>query len=270
MECYNPLKSQEEFILHLLDQLERPIIFAHRGASVSAPENTMSAFELAARLGAKAIELDTMLCSDGIPVVIHDHTLERTTNGHGQVRDHNYSVLSYLDAGSWFSDAYKGEKIPALHQVLKSFSDRILINIELKNYHAPHDNLPETVMQLIDEFNLWESVLFSSFLPRNLRSIRKRKPFAKVALLCPTGFEGWVFRSPIYKNLSPAIIHPAIDDVDREYIQREHCNGRRVHVWTVNDKVKAKELFLIYVDGIFTDDPASMLEVLRQNQPPVN
>jgi glycerophosphoryl diester phosphodiesterase len=259
---------QEETTLHLLDHLERPVIFAHRGASVSAPENTMSAFELAVKLGAKAIELDAMLSRDGIPVVIHDHTLERTTNGHGLVGDHDFSDLSCLDAGSWFSEVYKREEISSLHHVLKRFTNKILINIELKNYHAPHDDLSETVIQLIDESNLWDSVLFSSFLPGNLRLIRKRNPSAKVALLCATGIKGWIFRSPFYRHLSSEIIHPAIEDVDQVYIQCEHRNGRRVHVWTVNDKEKAKELFLSDVDGIFTDDPESMLEALRINRLP--
>ena len=249
--------------MHLLDQLKRPVIFAHRGASVYAPENTLSAFELAVKLGAKAIELDTMLSSDGIPVVIHDHTLERTTDGHGHVNSHNYSDLSRLDAGSWFSDAFKGEKIPSLHKVLESLSNKILVNIELKNYHAPHDNLVETAMQLVDKLNLWDSVLFSSFLPRNLRLLRLKNPDAKIALLCSPGIKGWIFRSSIYYDLSPAIIHPAACDVDLKYIVREHHRGRRVHVWTVNDKNKAIDLFNSNTDGIFTDDPRSMFEVLR-------
>ncbi len=105
--------------MHLLDKLERPIIFAHRGASISAPENTLSAFELAVKLGARAIELDAMLSSDGIPVVIHDHTLERTTNGRGFVSDFTCAELMKLDAGAWFSEEFTGERIPTLEQVLK-------------------------------------------------------------------------------------------------------------------------------------------------------
>jgi glycerophosphoryl diester phosphodiesterase len=253
--------------MHLLDQLDRPIIFAHRGASTNAPENTMAAFELAVRLGAKAIELDTMLSRDGIPVVIHDHTLERTTNGHGLVSDHNYSDLTSLNAGSWFSETYKGEKIPLLREVLERITNNILINIELKNYHAPHDNLIEIVIKLVHELDLWDVVLFSSFLPKNLKLIRNHRPEAKTALLCPSGIKGWFFRSPIYLNLSPAIIHPAVNDAESKYIKREHHRRRRVHVWTVNDKAKAKELFINGADGIFTDEPAAMLEVLRLLHP---
>ena len=253
--------------MHLLNQLDKPVIFAHRGASASAPENTLAAFELAVSLGAKAIELDTMLSRDGVPVVIHDHTLERTTNGLGLVGDHDHSDLIQLDAGSWFSETYKGEKIPLLHEVLSRFSHKILINIELKNYHAPNDTLTETVIKQVEELDVWDSVLFSSFLPRNLKQIQKHKREAKIALLCPSGITGWLFRSSIYKSLSPEIIHPAESDVDPKFIKREHNRARRVHVWTVNNKAIARELFIDKVDGIFTDDPAAMLEVLRLLHP---
>ena len=253
--------------MHLLDQLERPVIFAHRGASANAPENTFAAFELAVRMGAEAIELDSMLSQDGIPVVIHDHTLERTTNGHGLVSSQDLSDLIKLDAGSWFSETFKGEQVPLLREVLERFSHNILINIELKNYHAPHDTLAETVLKLVDELNIWDSVLFSSFLPGNLRLIHKRNPEAKVALLCPSGIKGWFFRSSLYLKLSPEIIHPAESDVNSKYIEREHQRRRRVHVWTVNDKAKARELLIDDVDGIFSDEPAAMKEVLRLLHP---
>ena len=105
-------------------------------------------------------------------------------------------------------EEFKGEKIPTLEEVLKMISHNILINIELKNYHAPHDNLTETVIKMVDGIDLWDSVLFSSFLPRNLRLIRKKNPEAKIALLCPSGIKGWLFRSSFYLNFSPEIIHP--------------------------------------------------------------
>jgi len=253
--------------LHLLDQLDKPVIFAHRGASANAPENTLAAFELAVKMGAKAIELDVMLSRDGIPVVIHDHTLERTTNGRGVVNDFNLSDLIHLEAGSWFSGSYISEKIPLLREVLTSYSHNILINIELKNYHTPHDNLTETVLKLVDELDVWDSILFSSFLPKNLKLVKDHKPDAKTALLCPTGIRGWLFRSSIYLNLSPSIIHPAEKDVDSKYIEMEHHRDRRVHVWTVNDEARARELIINGIDGIFTDKPKVMLEVLRLINP---
>lgn len=253
--------------MHLLDKLERPIIFAHRGASISAPENTLSAFELAVKLGARAIELDAMLSSDSIPVVIHDHTLERTTNGRGFVSDFTFADLLKLDAGAWFSYEFTGERIPTLEQVLKMISNDVLVNIELKNYHAPHDTLTKRVLQVVDGLGLWDCVLFSSFLPRNLRIIRKKKPEAKVALLCPPGFSGWLMRSSFYMYLSPEFIHPSIDDVDKKSIAKEHTKGRRVHVWTVNSKSKANELFENNIDGIFTNDPLIMQEEETKSHP---
>jgi glycerophosphoryl diester phosphodiesterase len=252
---------------HILDQLDKPVIFAHRGASADAPENPLAAFELAVRMGAKAIELDTMLSKDGIPLVIHDHTLERTTNGQGFVSDCDLSELALLDAGSWYSDAYIGEKIPLLHEVLTRYSRTLLINIELKNYNTPNDNLTETVIKMVDKLDIWDSVLFSSFLPRNLKLVKNNEPEAKIALLCPSGVNGWLFRSSIYLKLSPLIIHPAEKGVNSKYIEMEHNRERRVHVWTVNDEARAKELFNNGIDGIFTDKPKAMQEVLRLINP---
>jgi glycerophosphoryl diester phosphodiesterase len=253
--------------MHLMDQLDRPIIFAHRGDSADAPENTLAAFDLAINTGAKAIELDTMLSRDGIPVVIHDHTLERTTNGQGMVCDHDLKDLLQLDAGSWFSGSYKGEKIPSLREVLLMYSQKILINIELKNYHTPFDALTETVIKLVDEMKIWDSVLFSSFLPRNLKLIKQQMPHARLALLCPSGISGIFYRSVLYSKISPSIIHPAEKDADPRYIRREHNRGRRVHVWTVNDESRAKELFINGIDGIFTDKPRVMLDLSKRFHP---
>lgn len=223
----------------------------------------MAAFSAAEELGAHAIELDTMLSSDGIPVVIHDHTLGRTTNGSGFVNRYSYSELTKLDAGRWFSESFLGEKIPSLQQVIKEFSGKLLINIELKNYHSPKDNLVATVIRMVDQFDLWDSILFSSFLPRNIQMIKTRNPNAKVALLCSEGITGWLARSVYYQKLSPEIIHPAAVDANRAYIMREHKNGRRVHAWTINDPKAAEKLIFNQIDGIFTDDPEKMLALIN-------
>ena len=248
--------------MHLLDQLGRPVVIAHRGASSSAPENTIAAFREAVDLGAHAIELDTMLSADGIPVVIHDHTLDRTTTGSGLVSRLPLQELTRLDAGSWFSESFSGEKIPSLQFVLDEFSDQLMINIELKNYHSPKDNLPETVIKMVHRKKKWDSILFSSFLPGNIRKVKAANPGAKVALLCAEGLSGWFTRSAFYRHLSPEIIHPAAVDASQEYIKRQHQKGRRVHAWTVNNPMLAEKLFRSQIDGIFTDDPASMMTLI--------
>ncbi len=116
--------------------MTRPFLWAHRGASSVAPENTMSAFAAAVACGADGLELDIHLSRDGIPVVIHDETLDRTTDGQGQVGDKTWPQLQMLDAGSWFSTDFAGESIPALENVLESFGGQVRLNLEIKEFGA--------------------------------------------------------------------------------------------------------------------------------------
>lgn len=110
-----------------------PRIVGHRGASADAPENTLAAFRLAAEQGAGAIELDAKLSADGVPMVIHDDTLDRTTDGHGNVRAHALAALDRLDAGSWFDRRFAGEKLPTLEATLKlCLKIGLELNIEIK------------------------------------------------------------------------------------------------------------------------------------------
>jgi glycerophosphoryl diester phosphodiesterase len=108
-------------------KIPTPCVFAHRGASGSAPENTLSSFELALKVGAHAIELDAKLSSDGKIMVIHDQTLDRTTTGSGQVHQTTAAAIKTLDAGSWFSSDYTNERVPFLAEVLESIGDKISI-----------------------------------------------------------------------------------------------------------------------------------------------
>ncbi|MCL7453535.1 MAG: glycerophosphodiester phosphodiesterase, partial [Anaerolineae bacterium] len=112
---------------------DRPLNFAHRGASHEAPANTLAAFELAAEMGADGIELDVHLSRDGELVVIHDFSLEGTTNGHGRVGDRTLPELKALDAGSWFDPRLAVQRIPTLQEVIDAVAARLLLNIELKS-----------------------------------------------------------------------------------------------------------------------------------------
>lgn len=248
--------------MHLYDSMTKPVIFGHRGASRYAPENTLAAFDLAISQGAKAFELDTMLTSDGVPVVIHDHTLDRTTNGTGEVGQKTAKEIRKLTAGSYFSAEYKDEKVPLLEEVLKRYRDGILINIELKNHHSPKDDLARIVLGMVESYGMLDKVLFSSFMPRNLKILRSLQPNAKVALLTPYGILGIIFRSFIFRHRSPEIIHPPFKDVTRNTIDREHLRGRCINVWTVNDLQTAKNLIEWGIDGIITYDPKGILPLL--------
>lgn len=251
--------------MHLIDQLKAPIIFGHRGASKYAPENTLAAFDLALAMGAPAIELDTMLTRDGVPVVIHDRTVNRTTNGSGKVDELSAEEILELDAGSRFSEEFKGEPIPRLEDVFRKYKGKLLINVELKNYHAPFDALPNIVAELVRELDNLDSLIFSSFLPSNLIRIKRLLPGAQAALLVENNFGGRILASGLFSFLSPHFIHPDRSYIDPAYLANEHRHQRRVNAWTVDDLQEAKNFMEWGIDGIITDDPDGMLEISRKS-----
>jgi glycerophosphoryl diester phosphodiesterase len=239
------------------------MIFAHRGASTYAPENTLASFELAVEQGADAVELDAKLSADGKVMVIHDQTVDRTTNGKGKVNRLVYQQLRELDAGSFFDPRYSNERIPTLDEVFERVGRKIFINVELTNYASRNDELVPLVVELVKRHGLQHSVLFSSFFPVNLRRAQTMLPEVPVGLLAWDGVLGTINRSAFYLSLSPTIVHPYLKDVNGRLMDKEKKRGRRVHVWTVNeesDLIKMKELG---VDGVFTDDPVTALRVLR-------
>lgn len=220
-----------------------------------APENTLPSFELAVEHQADAVELDAKLSRDGQVMVIHDPTVDRTTDGQGKVNEHTAAELKQLDAGAKFEAKYRGTRIPTLDEVFEDVGQKVLVNVELTNYSSPKDDLIEKVSRVVIRQNMQQRVLFSSFLPKNLVMIKEYLPEAAVALLCLPGIPGIFTRSFIYKKISPAIIHPYLTDIDATYVQRQHDAGRRVHVWTVNKEEDIRHMLSLQVDGIFTDDP---------------
>ncbi len=246
---------------HLIDQFSHPIIFGHRGASKYAPENTLSSFKSAFEQGASAIELDVMLSADEELIIIHDSVVDRTTNGFGKVNELSLDSLKKLDAGIKFSAKFKGEKIPTLEDVFNLTMGKYLINIELKNYHAPGDRLVEKVYDLVVKRKMNNSVIFSSFLPGNIIKIRRLLPGVPAALLTLGGWIGNLELSPFLRFLSPHFIHPDYHLIDEEFIQREHNCHRRVNVWTVDDEADLRRFIKAGVDGIITDDPILALKI---------
>jgi len=246
----------------MFNQLPHPTIFAHRGSSAHAPENTLAAFELAVRHGADAIELDAKLTADGEVVVIHDQTVDRTTQGTGNVRKMTLAQLRELDAGSHFDIAFRGEPIPTLEAVFEVVGKSILINIELTNYAAPTDRLPEKVSQLVKRHGLEKRVMFSSFNPIALIRAHKYLPGVPVGLLAFPGRNGWMARSRMAGLVPHQALHPEVKDVTPALIKRVQGSGRRIHAYTVNDPETMRYLYEWGIDGIFTDDPVIARQIL--------
>jgi glycerophosphoryl diester phosphodiesterase len=240
--------------------LPRPTVFAHRGASAHAPENTLAAFKLAAEQGADAIEFDVKLTADGQVIAHHDPTLDRTTTGKGRIGDYSLAELKKLDAGTWFGEAYRGEPIPTLGEIFETVGGKLFMNIELTNYATPFDKLVDKVAELVKRHQMEERVLYSSFFPHNLMragALTPSLPRGQLALPGPTGW--WQRR---WGNLlTIQAEHPFGGDVSAASVTRAHARGRRVYVWTVNDPNEMLRLQTLGVDGIFTDDPKLALSV---------
>jgi len=250
----------------MLTSLSQPIIFAHRGASAYAPENTLAAFELALTQGADAIELDVKLSADGQAIVIHDPLVDRTTGSHGRVRDLPLRELRALDAGSFFSEKFHGEKIPTLEEVFDAVGKRTFINVELTNYTTPRDQLVETVCMLVKKCGLQNDVMFSSFFASNLSKARAYLPEVPRGLLAFSGLLGAWARSFGFDFGKYQALHPYLTDVSPQQVQRVHRLNRRIHVWTVNAAEDMRRLFHWGVDAIFTDDPRLAVQVRDESK----
>ena len=232
--------------------MHQPKIIAHRGASGLAPENTMAAFQLAMDQHADGIELDVMLTKDGHLAVIHDDTVDRTTDGTGRVKDMTLAELQALNAG-------EGEKIPSLQDVLDEFGGRFLINIELKNYATPCDALPVAVANTLKGKTWLDSVIISSFNPFNLPRFRRRCPGVKLGLLTVPGKANlWVWRLFRYDAL-----HPHYEDVDQDLVAAVSARQRQVNVWTVDDPDEIRRLAALGVDSLITNYPQAAREALE-------
>jgi glycerophosphoryl diester phosphodiesterase len=233
-----------------------PVVIAHRGDSAHGPENTLAAFQMAADKGAEAIEFDVKLTRDDQVIVLHDQSVDRTTDGQGDIRNHSLAALRELDAGVRFDMRFTGERIPTLDEVFETFGKSLHLNVELTNYMTPGDTLVPKVIETVIRHNVNERVLLSSFYARNLKKAKALLPGISCGLLAWPGWMGvpartWTWRQQFYSAL-----HPHLSSVDATLVKRLHSAGKRLQVWTVNAEEDMVRLIGFGVDGIFTDDPA--------------
>ena len=241
-----------------------PLILGHRGAKNYAPENTLAAFTLALEQGADGVELDAKLSADGQVIVFHDMTVNRTTNGKGLVSGLSFSQLRELDAGGFFSEQFRGEKIPSLDEVFESIGKRAVINVELTNYSTPHDSLVERTCDLIRRHALQKRIIYSSFSPGILKKAARFLPEVPRGLLARGGWIGAWARSFGFTFGDYAALHPYITDVTHQEVQRVHRLRRKINAWTSNREEDTRRLISWGVDGIITDDPLTAVRVARE------
>ncbi|WP_158553335.1 glycerophosphodiester phosphodiesterase [Peribacillus saganii] len=230
----------------------------HRGASGYRPENTLSSFKKAIELKVDFIELDIQLSKDGQIVVFHDPTVDRTTNGKGEIRDYTYEELFLLDAGSWFHPNFSNEYIPLLSEVLDiSLPDTGLI-IELKNPHLS----PGIELKLADELlkRKWDSekfagILVQSFDKETIKRFHALLPEIPIGIIVRYNPKG--ISDSFLNEVSSyaAFVNPKRSMITPNLIERIHSKGMKVFTWTVNDKKQVAKLLSYDLDGITTDYP---------------
>jgi glycerophosphoryl diester phosphodiesterase len=236
------------------------LIVAHRGASDFAPENTMAAFRKAVLMNADYIEFDVQLSKDGRPVVIHDRTVDRTTNGTGKVRGLTYAELRRLDAGSWFNPSYAGEKIPSLDEVLDAFIGKIGLLIELKAQdrlsgieRKVADALPARNMHMLKG----DAVIVQSFDFVSIRRFHAILPTVPVAVLTSAPRQHTDTMLETFRTFAH-YVNPNFIYADKPLMDRIHSLGMRAIAWTVNKPRIAARLRKAGIDGIITNDPAGL------------
>lgn len=242
-----------------INTIPETLVWAHRGRNRSAPENTMASFRAALDGGDKAIELDVALSSDREIIVVHDDTVDRTTNGTGSVSDLSLPDLEHLDAGSWFHPDFSNERLPSLSMVLDEAKGRAIVNIEIKHSAwrmNPEDGIERLILDLVMKKEMIDSVLISGFDWRSLHRVRNSNRTIALGVLADTGWSPEKVAA-FAGDISAFSIHPDKNDViDRMPEAYKKFEGR-IYPYTVTDELTGQKLIQAGADGYFADMPFS-------------
>jgi len=239
-----------------------PRVIAHRGAKATSPENTLASIRQAVAEGATWIEFDVKLTSDGHPILMHDPTLERTTNGKGNVADTPLDAIRALDAGSWFGGRFAGEKVPTLEEALEVMSGLAMgFNLEIKPCPGREAETAQAAVRCVKQ--RWPGYLptpiFSSFRAESLAASRAAEPEIPRGFLFERLPADWQRQA---SELGCAAIHPNARNLTREEVAAVKGAGFPVLAWTVNEPARARELIAWGVDALITDNPAVVLAAI--------
>ncbi len=246
-----------------LSRFDHPLLIGHRGYPARFPENTLAAFEGAIQSGCDMIELDVTLTKDRRVVVIHDDTLDRTTNGRGLVRDHTLDEIKRLDAGSWFDDRFAGQRVPELSEVTALTAGRCRVNIEIKtsafDADYPADAIERQVAALVEATGAMDRVIVSSFDPRILKRIAAIEAPPPLAFISEHPLDSGVL--DFLLAIKAFSYHPRFTSLDRGQLEQLHAAGLKVFPWTINTRKEAEELLALGVDGLICNELLIMRSV---------
>ena len=243
-----------------------PMVIAHSGSSHDAPENTLAAIRQALDAGADAVEFDVTLSKDGEVVVIHDATVDRTTNGTGKVNDLTLDELKSLDAGSWFAPQFTGERIPTLQEVIDLVGNRAFMFVELKTEAILPTALESTVVDIVTENRMEKNTVIISFDPFALFYASRRNSEIPTGLLY-SDETGNHLRDRWFAPLThPDGLLPRLQMASDSHLREIGDRGHLVVVWTVNSPGEMERLIEMGVDGIITDRPDVLRDILSRKQ----
>lgn len=251
---------------------------AHRGASAYAPEHTLPSYKLGDKMKGDYIEIDLQMTQDGHLICMHDETLDRTTNGSDQVKDHTLAEIKKLDAGSWFNEKYPqyakpeyaGQQVPTLDEVLEHFGPNKKYYIETKAPHV-YPGMEEKLLETLERHRLLRKnslrkghVLIQSFSQESLLKVHRLNPDIPLVQLLSYPSPATITDEELAAVKSYAIgVGPNFQMVDREYVQKVRKHGLDIHPYTVNSKEDMKKLIDWGVTGMFTNHPDRLREVLK-------
>jgi glycerophosphoryl diester phosphodiesterase len=263
--------------VHPYFDVPRPTVLGHRGSAGSAPENTLASFALALEQGADILESDVHVTADGVPVLIHDPSVDRTTEGEGLVCEVSFDALQTLDAGFRFGDEegggfperHRGHRVPSLEQAFERFPDA-RFNLEIK---APGVALAAAVLELIGRFGRADRTLVTAGEDPDMASLREALEASDVApALGASRADILAVVQAAIESRAPATDSMAIQIPDAfagkplvtdELVRHAHAHGIAVHVWTINEPSEMQRLLDLGVDGLVTDHPGRMAELVR-------
>lgn len=241
-------------------EIESFLIIAHRGASRAAPENTLTAMKKAMEFGADYAELDACQTRDGAVVLMHDEELERTTGQEGMIWEYTLAELKEFEAGSWFSEEFRGEPIPTLQEVMHLVRGKMKLNIEIKVFdHEP--GIAQKVVDIIRGENFESECMVTSFDRNTIEEVKNIAPELMTGFIFDEDYQGNVFEG----NWDALSCDRQI--LDEELIKRVKDNGKNLYAWTVNNPIEMKKLIDLKVNGLITDVPDVLKEVLESSFP---
>ncbi len=236
---------------------KRPLIIAHRGARLEAPENTLPAFQRALDLGADGIELDVLLTSDKVPIITHNDDLSILTHFHGYAHATPFETVRALDVGSHFSAATAGQTVPTLAEVLDLIARYdVLTIVEIKGQPGMKGSAAQLVGGMISDIRMRGPVVVSSSCISVVHELSRRHPALTRAMIVsrpPFPFFATAFFAR-YERL--AALHPSLRALTPRFMEKTRAVGCEVYAWTANEQTDFEKCLLLGVDGIITDDVA--------------